>query len=131
MKAFTVEWVYKNGLHDSNLNASTNAPSMVPVVRLAEVDKVIGEAVWAMEQISHIESFFDNKSSAAYKRAQAFLASQVVKEWEKRQKKEPVAADLKQTVRRSCNLHQDCDVADREGKKQHCRVEDCEDCYGQ
>lgn len=37
---------------------------------------------------------------------------------------------------RSCNQHGDCDAADREAADaggqppRHCRVEDCEDCFG-
>jgi hypothetical protein len=37
---------------------------------------------------------------------------------------------------RSCNQHEDCDSADakaaKAGKRRphHCRIEDCEDCFG-
>lgn len=37
---------------------------------------------------------------------------------------------------RSCNFHDDCDEADRSALNDgraaplHCRIEDCEDCYG-
>lgn len=36
----------------------------------------------------------------------------------------------------SCNHHGDCDVADEKSKRErgkrafHCRIDDCEDCYG-
>lgn len=39
--------------------------------------------------------------------------------------------------KRKCNLHDDCDEADRKAKEagkripHHCRSEDCEDCFGQ
>lgn len=48
----------------------------------------------------------------------------------------PVEGGYSGLTKRSCNLHSDCDEADKEahdfGKAQayHCNVEDCEDCFG-
>jgi len=63
----------------------------VPVVRLAAVDQVIAEAVWAMEQaVSAMEcgvAWRDLMDDVNYQRAQAFLASDTVAQWRKRQEK--------------------------------------------
>lgn len=46
------------------------------------------------------------------------------------------AGTLAQYDKRKCNLHDDCDAADRkaqeDGKRipHHCRTDDCEDCFG-
>jgi hypothetical protein len=54
----------------------------VPVVRLAEVDAVIAEAVWAMTILA-----MDNpEGSLPWAKAKNFLASHVVKELRERQK---------------------------------------------
>jgi hypothetical protein len=75
MKAFTVEWVQID-------------KHAVPVVRLPEVDTVIAEAVWAMEYVIAVQRL---SSHPDYQRAQAFLASQVVTEWRKRQEERKVS----------------------------------------
>jgi predicted P-loop ATPase/GTPase len=107
MKTLTVEWVFDGHIHVHKTEAYTLIEShAVPVVRLAEVDAVIAEAVWAMELVKLREyqqevtaTVIDPHSEIArelllgnttYKRAHAFLASPVVTDWEQRKKKEGV-----------------------------------------
>lgn len=62
---FKVEWVQIN-------------KQAVPVVRLAEMDKLIQEAEWAMERLSHMiydRALWHADKDPSYRRAQAFLAS--------------------------------------------------------
>lgn len=95
-----IEWAV--GLH---LDVKEETRWHVPVVRLAEVDAVLAEAVWAMEQLQNsVRNFWSDAlatdesalcvdeaaaKDARYQRAQAFLSSQVVTDWRKRQKEEP------------------------------------------
>lgn len=51
-----------------------------PVVRLAEVDDLLREAVWAMELVMQMYS-----GPAQYARAEKFLASPAVAEWRERE----------------------------------------------
>ena len=107
MKALKVEWVYDHDLYD---NGQLSASAMEQVVRLTEVDKVLTEAVWAMEQIVQMKTqewtdlCHDNNPDIAnediqalavqdadFQRAQAFLAGPLVQdhlERTARQKKE-------------------------------------------
>lgn len=130
MMDFKVEWVPDTQLFDTppvatKVDGLWKSCTPVPVVRLAEVEKMIRELEWAMQRLC-----VDYRPSVQdCQRAQACLAS--VAAWRKGQEGKAVVVEQKQTVRRSCNLHQDCDVADPEGKMRHCRIEDCEDCYGQ
>lgn len=71
------------------------------VVRLPEVDKVIQEAVWAMETVQNsVRNYWSDAlvtdesavcvdeavaKDARYQHAEAFLASPVVKAWRERQ----------------------------------------------
>ena len=56
-----------------------------PLVRLADVDRLIGEAVWAMEEmLAHLDPY-DGHYESHVKRAQAFLVSPLVAAWRERQ----------------------------------------------
>lgn len=87
MEPMKIEWT-----HPSHLMRKEKADSVdrdlvpeglspcVPVVRLAAVDAILGEAVWAMETIVSTPCI-----PHEHGRAQAFLASPAVTDWEKRQ----------------------------------------------
>ena len=80
MKEMKIEWVFECDFLDRQY--ASNAP----VVRLAAVDQVLAEAVWAMEYASaHAWQTEGNHGSIAAK-AQAFLASNTVAQWRERQK---------------------------------------------
>lgn len=85
MKALKVEWVDDSDLNDRH----DGSGCMIPVVRLAEVDELIKEAVWAMEMVREAqETWSDPVAKAHVQRCDAFLASQVVTDWRERQKEE-------------------------------------------
>ena len=95
MTELKVEWAPVAFLDDHDPQAF---PDDVPVVRLEQVDAVIGEVVWAMEIVMFRIQYKNDKPSqtfneleelcmkdSGYRRAQAFLASPLVAEWWQRQ----------------------------------------------
>ena len=78
-----IEWTYSHYLDETD----GGMKSSIPVVRLAAVDEVIAEAVWAMEQfIMELPHVSVSKSVRERKyRAQAFLTSEIVAQWRERQ----------------------------------------------
>jgi len=89
-------------------NQYPNTPGITPFVRLYKVDAVIEQAVWAMERLqanvrTGYFSVWDDhdfppkdkeieelvQKDPDYQRAQAFLASEAVDEWRKRQEQRP------------------------------------------
>ncbi len=112
---------------------------------LAALDAVLKEAVWAMyelavERRSCLADMFDIDSvelnerlerDKSYQHASAFLARPDVLAWRARQEGKQVAPV--KVSKRTCNRHDDCDEADQkcgQGGATHCRVDDCEDCFG-
>lgn len=86
MKEMKIEWAYPHFVKESpevHLNElDIKRVRDVPVVRLAEVDALLAEAVWAMEILA-----MDNpEGSFAWAKAKTVLASPVVKAWRERQK---------------------------------------------
>ena len=97
-----IEWVCDFHIMDAPADpARTFDPDAdVPVVRLEQVDAVIGEVVWAMEIVMFRIQYKNDKPSqtfneleelcmkdSGYRRAQAFLASPLVAEWWQRQER--------------------------------------------
>ena len=89
-----------------------------------ERDQVIAEAVLFAENVTRNGRWQEDE----WLKARAFLASDTVAQWREREKEVPT--EQKQPTRRSCNRHEDCDEADRQGRSIHCHTEDCEDCFG-
>ena len=83
MKEMKIEYANKFNLVTEY--AFLRTENDVPVVRLAEVDALIAEAVWAMEYVQETELCFTEGRSKDAKRAQAFLAIDIVAQWRKRQ----------------------------------------------
>lgn len=97
-----IEWTLEHFLSDT----SNETKSAIPVARLAEVNALLKEAVWAMyelavERRSSLADLFDLDTDSqefieklacdkSYRRAHAFLASEVVTEWRERQEKESI-----------------------------------------
>ena len=82
MKAFTVVYAVEPHLYEQSI---PGWELEVPVVRLAEVDKVLAEAVWAMEKLLAAVPPH-GLSDESFDRIQAFLASPLVAAWRERQK---------------------------------------------
>lgn len=82
MKAFTVEWVLPEHIMCSRFDMYKR--ERVPVVRLAEVDAVIQEAVWAMEKLLAAVPPH-GLSDESFNRIQAFLEGPNVAAWLERQ----------------------------------------------
>ena len=72
-----IEWTFEKDLMSQRAFSHE-----IPVVRLAEVDTLLKEAVWAMEYVLHVTA---TPNTLAGQRAQAFLAS--VAEWREREEK--------------------------------------------
>ena len=85
----TIEWVGSEGflLGDPTEDAR---PLFAPVVRLAEVDALIAEVVWAMEYVRNVERIGvaerDYLIAPEFVRAMEFLASDTVAKWRERKK---------------------------------------------
>jgi len=82
-----IEYVMAAHIHDDVGLVEPHAVRAVPVVRLEQVDALIGEAVWAMEVVSNSiyqRMMWHAPKDPDYQRAQAFLASRDVAEWRER-----------------------------------------------
>ena len=82
-----IEWVSTNEIAGNSIDIAAYGEPPEPVVRLAAVDQVIAEAVWAMEQvIMELPHVSVSKTVRDRKyRAQAFLGSDLVVQWRERQ----------------------------------------------
>lgn len=99
MDPMKIEWVGNALLHDDKTRLFEPDKYYTPVVRLAAVDAILEESVWAMETIRELIMLkLDRKNQTwaelekeclahpYYQHAKRFLARPDVREWQERQK---------------------------------------------
>jgi len=88
VREMNIERVKMDDLHDDMWLRQATSPeyaeTLLPVVRLSEVDAVLEEAVWAMELLQCMPPH--RFADASLNRIQAFLDSPLVAAWRERQK---------------------------------------------
>lgn len=76
-----IEWTFEKDLMSQRAFSHE-----IPVVRLAEVDTLLKEAVWAMELVwEQAPMFSEHTANEMTKRSSDFLASPAVAAWRERE----------------------------------------------
>jgi hypothetical protein len=86
MMEMNIEWASANEIAKHPIDIAAYGEQPEPVVRLAAVDEVIAEAVWAMEWLEE-EGPSGPMGNRGYQRTQTFLASDLVAQWRGRQER--------------------------------------------